>query len=244
MELRPALGVALVLVVLTVAGGCGPRGPAVVPLPPSSSFAQAERALRAGDYLRADALYRETIEDGLPERETALARRALIYALPGTGVQDRARAGMYLDQLRAEYPSTLLVTGIEAVLGVLPSIDELAQTSRERLATIDALEASLADAGRERELLDTFLSHAFPYDPQFDLDRARADYLLLLDAYPGRLSVRVSERVLFLLSQWERLSVTGADLAGTLTELTGQIQVLQQELNRLKQIDLGRQLPD
>lgn len=245
MSRHASLKIALVLALLTAAGACGPRAPVpVAPVPPSSSFTQAEQALRTGDYARADALYGEIIENGLPERETALARRALIYALPGTGVQDRERAGMYLDQLRAEYPSTPLVTGVEAVLRVLPAIEDLDLTARDRLETIDALEASLADAGREQQLLDQFLSHAFPYDAQFDLDRARADYLVLLDAFPGSISVRASERVLFLLSQWERLSTTGAEMEKTLDELSGQLTVLQQELTRLKQIDQGRRLPD
>jgi Tetratricopeptide repeat len=246
MDLRlTLLRVALVLVVLPVAGGCGSRGP-VAPTPPapSSSFTEAERAFGSGDYLRADALYGRIIEDDLPERETALARRALIYALPGTEVQDRQRAVRYLDQLRAEYPSTILGTGIEAVLGVLPAIDDLERTALERSATIDALESGLADAARQRELFETFLSHASPFDAQFDLDRAREDYLRLLDAYPGSASLRASEHMLFLLSQWQRLSATGANLAETLSELTSQVQVLQQELDRLKQIDLGRRLPD
>lgn len=237
------LALALALIAMTLAGGCGPRSP-VAPAPPSSTFERAERALRAGDYLRADALYGEIVEGGLPERETALARRALIYALPETGVQNRALAAMYLDQLRAEYPLTLLGSEVEAVLRILPAIDELEETSRASLTRIDELESGLTDAGRERELLATVLSHAFPYDARFDPDRARADYLRLLEAYPGSASVRASERVLFLLSQWEDLITTGADQAVKLSELTDQIQSLQRELDRLKQIDRGRQLPN
>jgi uncharacterized small protein (DUF1192 family) len=243
---RPALLLALSLA--AVAAGCGRGSPVSVTPPPvpsvSPAFLEAERAMGEGAYSRADTLYGEIVEGGLPERETALARRALIYALPGTGMHDRVRAETYAEQLRTEYPSTILLTEIEAVLGILPAFDDLEQSAGERLDRIDALESSLADSRRERELLSTFLSHAFPRDAQFDPDLARDDYLRLLEAFPGSASVRASERVLFLLSQWERLSSTGDELAENVGELTARVAALQQELDRLKEIDLGRQVPN
>jgi hypothetical protein len=232
------------LAVVLLAGACGRRTALLAPPPPSTLFADAEAALRFGDYARADDLYREMSEGPGGAREIALARRALIYALPGTDVHDRVRSRAFLDQLVSEFPATMLATEVEAVLGILPGIDDLRVTGEQRLVEIEALEAVVEDARRERERLSLFLDHAFPLDPEFDPERARADYREFLAAAPDSQSRRVMERILFLLAQWERLSAIGADHEARLTALGTEVRALRGELDRLKEIDLGRRLPD
>jgi hypothetical protein len=233
--------------------GCTRQPPPLFSPPPpvpSLTLRQAETALRSGDYVRADLLYAELAAGGAEseglenEREMALARRALIHALPGTPVHDRARARALLDQLEAEYPDTFMRTEVDAVLGILPVVDDLGVAVEQGLGEIEVLEAAIEAARREREMLGLFLAHSFPYDGQFDLDRAREAYRRLVAASPDSRSRRASERILFLLSEWERLNSIGAEQDSTVAELGRQISALRQELDRLKEIDLGRRLPD
>ena len=50
--------------------------------------------------------------------------------------------------------------------------------------------------------------------------------------------------MLFLVSQWERLDALGATPETTLEELRLEVATLSEELEKLKEIDLGRRLPD
>lgn len=229
--------------VALLAAACGRQVPPSVS-PPEPSFLEAESALRAGQYERADELYREMADTTPLTREVALARRALIAALPGTTRHDPDRARGFLARLIAEFPATLMRTEVELVLGMLPEIERLEGLADERGERIAMLERAVDDARRERELLDAFVEDATPLESGFDLRLAREDYLRLLGAYPNSPSRRASEHILFLLSQWERLNASGADLAQTLSQLDDEVASLRQELDRLKQIDLGRRLPD
>jgi hypothetical protein len=207
-------------------------------LPPEGGpFRQAEAALASGDYLRADQLYREMAAGDANEREIGLARRAFLLALPGTPVEDRETAASLLATLAAEFPETLLASNARALLAVLPDVDAL-RLSGERL------EAALEGAREERELLARFLANASPLDPAFDAERARETYRTILSEYPDGQARRASERILFLLSQWERLGADTGEQQAELETLRGEIASLTRELERLKALDLGRRLPD
>lgn len=215
------------------------HGPTVVapPVPPAPApgpLPDAEAALRSAQYSLADGLYQQLSERSSAEREIALARRAFIRALPGTELYDPAGARALLAQLTSEFPMTMYATDVEALLGVLPGVE----------LTEDRLQAVLDNARRERELLGAFLEHSSPLDPQFDPERARADYRRLLAEFPDSQSRKGSERILFLLSERERLIGLGAEMDEEIRALDSEVGVLSQELKRLKEIDLGRQLPD
>jgi hypothetical protein len=229
-----ALAPILVLATLTAAA-CG-RG-AAVPSPSPGPFREAEAALASGDYVRADTLYRQMEAGEASQREIALARRAFVLALPGTPIEDREAAEALLVELRTEYPETLMGAEAAALLARLPEIDDLRLES-------DRLRAALAEAREERELLARFLERASPLSPSFDLEGARETYREILAAHSGGPARRASERILFLISQWQRLGADTAEQESRLQALGAEIESLADELDRLRELDLGRRLPD
>jgi len=242
-EMRLMIGAAMA-VLLT--GACQ-RQPVVAP-PMANLAVEAETALRAGDHARADGLYQQIGEDASGAgRELALARRAFIYALPGTDLYDPAQARAFLELLVGEFPETPRRTEVEALLRVLPEIDDLRQAGQRRLEEAEELRMALDEVERERDSFGVFLQHASPLEPAFDLERAREDYMRFVTASPRSPLRPASERILFLLSERERLLAAGVEHDQALAEiatLRRELDALRQELDRLKELDLRRPLPD
>lgn len=224
----------LVLVLLT---SCQKQAP--LPLPPVvSQLPQAEAALSAGNYARADELYRAISEGpSMAEREIALGKRALIHALPETPLYSPSEARALLEELRLEFPESTMGTDAEAVLGVLPRIDALREAGAR---SAEELRASR----QAQEQFADFLTYASPLSPQFDIERARAEYRTLIASFPGGILRQGAERILFLISQWDRQTAIASNREQLLEELQAEVSELSEELDKLKEIDLGRRLPN
>jgi tetratricopeptide (TPR) repeat protein len=144
--LRRECVVAILAVCTLTLGACSPQPPALPPVEPSP-FVQADAWFNSGDFAAAANAYRRALSVAEPpidvDREQALFRLALIYALPESPVEDLVQAQALLNQLLAQYPETARAIEIRTLL-------DLRETVRDLSATIDALRSNLnlVEAGR------------------------------------------------------------------------------------------------
>jgi len=152
------------LSVLIVAA-CGPSTPPPVATPPVAArpdpLRDGDAAFQAEEYAIAARAYRRGLEDAgsAPGPERVLYRLAMIYALPGSPVQNLEESRRYLGQLVAAYPDADGAVAVQALWSLHSTAESLESTISSLRDDIALLEAdSLARSAEITDLHATLTS--------------------------------------------------------------------------------------
>ncbi len=127
------------LVLAVLAGACNrrPARPAAPPPPPAAlvAYGAAEKSFESGDYAAAARSYAAYIDAGIAEnRDRALFRAGLSWALgqDGTGIGNRSRT--YLQNLLAQSPSSPYAAPARVILLLDGQVENLKGSLNDQLA--------------------------------------------------------------------------------------------------------------
>jgi len=143
----------MVLAFCLLAGGCH-RKPAPVPAPPPisppppatpTSFGLGENNYNNGHYSEAAQAYERYLFEnpGAPNRDKALFRVGMCYALDGATPQNQQKAQWRFKFLVEQHPTSPYRREAEFILGLQASIDKLNHDLEEKDSSLKEKEASL-----------------------------------------------------------------------------------------------------
>lgn len=134
---------ALPLAALLIAAAFTGSGCSVIARGPSAG----DRLFAAGDWIAAEAAYRETLRDDArrAQADRALFRLALVYSLPESPLQDLERAEDSLSRLLAQHPSSEHAPAARALLAWHRRADEHARELAARAAELERARSRAAE---------------------------------------------------------------------------------------------------